>query len=144
MSFASTRFDPTVVSHPRRRAQPAPTRWSTNRSHHAHAATGSQRTSNAVATRVARRADDDLRAGYRAALATNPDLKFGQYVAATRLSANLGASHPSITREAILAGLAKGDSIGRTLQNLGLSKSDAKDAEREAEQQDKASRRHNH
>lgn len=87
---------------------------------------------------------NDLRAGYQTALATNPDLKFGQYVAATRLAANLGASHPSITREAILAGLANGDSIGRTLQNLGLSKSDAKDAEREAERQDKASKRHNH
>ena len=87
---------------------------------------------------------NDLRAGYRAALATNPNLTFGQYVAATRLAHNLGARNPAITRDAILTGLASGDSIGQTLRNLGLSKTDAKDAEREAERQDKASRRHNH
>ena len=33
---------------------------------------------------------NDLRSGYQAALLTNPGLKFGQYVAATRLAANLG------------------------------------------------------
>ena len=65
---------------------------------------------------------NDLRAGYKAALATNPNLKFGQYVAATRLAQNLGGRFPNITRAAILAGLANGDSIGKTLQNLGLSK----------------------
>ena len=37
---------------------------------------------------------NDLRAGYQAALSTNPSLKFGQYVAATRLAANLGVSGP--------------------------------------------------
>ena len=41
-------------------------------------------------------------------------------VAATRLAANLGASHPNVTRDAILAGLASGRSIGQTLQDLGL------------------------
>jgi hypothetical protein len=67
---------------------------------------------------------NDLRAGYRAALASNPNLKFGQYVAATRLAANLGARHPRVTRDAILAGLAGGQSIGRTLQSLGLGHPD--------------------
>ncbi|HEX8179960.1 MAG TPA: hypothetical protein VF525_10495 [Pyrinomonadaceae bacterium] len=85
---------------------------------------------------------NDLRAGYRAALATNPDLKFGQYVAATRLAANLGARYPNVTREAILAGLADDQSIGRTLQNLGLSSRAAKDAERQAEREIKASKAH--
>jgi hypothetical protein len=85
---------------------------------------------------------NDLRAGYRAALASNPDLKFGQYVAATRLAANLGATHPNITRDAILAGLANGRSIGQTLQDLGLGSQDAKDAERQANRQIKESRRH--
>src|SRR6266849_4621512 len=51
---------------------------------------------------------NDLRSGYQAALLTNPKLKFGQYVAATRVATNLGRTHPSITRAAILAGLAKG------------------------------------
>ncbi len=78
---------------------------------------------------------NDLRRGYQAALATNPNLKFGQYVAATRLAANLGARNPNITRNAILAGLAAGKSIGQTLQALGLSKQEAKDAEKRAERE---------
>jgi hypothetical protein len=78
---------------------------------------------------------NDLRSGYQAALATNPNLKFGQYVAATRLAANLGARNPNITRNAILAGLAAGKSIGQTLQALGLSKQEAKDAEKRAERE---------
>jgi len=83
---------------------------------------------------------NDLRAGYQAALTTNPNLTFGQYVAATRLAHNLGASNPNITRAAILAGLANGDSIGKTLQKLGLSKDAAKSAIKRADEQDKASR----
>jgi len=71
---------------------------------------------------------NDLRAGYQAALATNPDLTFGNYVAATRLGQNLGSRHPNITRDAILNGLASGRSVGRTLQDLGLSEREAKDA----------------
>lgn len=73
---------------------------------------------------------NDLRAGYQAALLTNPDLSFGNYVAATRLSQNLGTRHPNITRNAILSGLASGRSLGRTLQDLGLSERDSKDARR--------------
>ena len=85
---------------------------------------------------------NDLRDGYRAALAANPNLKFGQYVAATRLAQNLGATHPNITRDAILAGLANGRSIGQTLQDLGLGSQEAKDAERQANRQIKESKRH--
>ena len=84
---------------------------------------------------------NDLRAGYRAALATNPNLKFGQYVAATRLAQNLGRRNPNITRAAILAGLANGDSIGKTLQSLGLSKDQAKAATKQVDMQVKQSRR---
>ena len=73
---------------------------------------------------------NDLRAGYQAALLTNPDLSFGNYVAATRLSQNLGSRHPNITRNAILSGLASGRSLGRTLQDLGLSERDSKEARR--------------
>jgi hypothetical protein len=78
---------------------------------------------------------NDLRAGYQAALATNPDLKFGQYVAATRLAANLGARHPNITRGAILAGLAEGRSIGQTLHDLGLSERESKEAKKRVERE---------
>ncbi len=84
---------------------------------------------------------NDLRAGYKSALAVNPNLKFGQYVAATRLARNLGARNPNITRDAILAGLANGDSIGRTLQNLGLSKDQAKAATKRVDMQIKQSKR---
>jgi len=86
---------------------------------------------------------NDLRADYQAALAVNPDLKFGQFVAATRLARNLGDTHPDITRAAILAGLQNGDSLGRTLRNLGLGKDDANAAIRRAEREFKNSRDRN-
>ena len=73
---------------------------------------------------------NDLRAGYQAALLSNPDLSFGNFVAATRLGQNLGSRHPGITRNAILSGLASGRSMGQTLQDLGLSERESKDARR--------------
>lgn len=84
---------------------------------------------------------NDLRAGYRAALLTNPNLKFGQYVAATRLAANLGGRYPQVTTTAILAGLAHGDSIGQTLHKLGVGKDEARNAEKTTEHEIKDARR---
>ncbi|HET6851331.1 MAG TPA: hypothetical protein VFH46_03350 [Pyrinomonadaceae bacterium] len=84
---------------------------------------------------------NDLRSGYQAALATNPDLTFGNYVAATRLSQNLGSRFPNITRDAILSGLASGRSLGQTLQDLGLSEREAKDARKRADADIKAARK---
>jgi len=84
---------------------------------------------------------NNLRSGYQAALATNPNLTFGQFVAATRLGANLGRTHPNITTSAILNGLAAGKSIGRTLQDLGLGKPEAKEAQKRAEREIKDARR---
>ena len=84
---------------------------------------------------------NDLRAGYQAALTTNPNLKFGQYVAATRLAQNLGGRFPAITQSAVLAGLADGKSIGRTLQDLGLSSDQANEAKKQAEREIKRSRK---
>lgn len=84
---------------------------------------------------------NDLRTGYQAALLTNPTLTFGQYVSATRLGANLGGAHPNITRDAILLGLANGKSLGRTLQDLGLSEQEAKDAKKKAEREIKDAKR---
>jgi len=83
-----------------------------------------------------------LRSGYQAALAANPNLKFGQYVAATRLAANLGARNPNITTNAILAGLASGESIGQTLRDLGLRKQEAKNAQKRADREIKDAKRH--
>ena len=84
---------------------------------------------------------NDLRAGYQAALAVNPDLTFGNYVAATRLGQNLNPRRPNITRDAILAGLASGRSIGRTLQDLGLSEQEAKAARKRAEEEIKRAKK---
>ena len=81
-----------------------------------------------------------LRAGYQAALAANPNLTFGNYVAATRLGQNLKGRNPAITRDAILAGLANGDSIGKTLRNLGLNDDEAKAAKKRVERQIKESK----
>jgi hypothetical protein len=107
-----------------------------------------------------RRADDDLRdhprlpralhtnandqrSGYQAALATNPDLTFGNYVAATRLGRNLNSRFPNVTRDAILSGLASGRSLGQTLQDLGLNEREAKDARKRADAEIKAARKDN-
>jgi len=84
---------------------------------------------------------NDLRNGYQAALAVNPDLKFGQYVAATRLEQNLHSRFPNVTRTAILAGLASGDSLGRTLKNLGLGSREADEAKKQAEREIRQSKK---
>ena len=84
---------------------------------------------------------NDLRSGYQAALAVNPDLTFGNYVAATRLGQNLNSRFPSVTRDAILSGLASGRSLGQTLQDLGLSDREAKDARKRADTEIKAARK---
>jgi hypothetical protein len=84
---------------------------------------------------------NDLRADYEAALAANPNLTFGQFVAATRLANNHGDRHPAITRAAILDGLARGDSLGRTLRNLGMGKDDANLAIKRADAEIKKSKR---
>ena len=86
---------------------------------------------------------NDLRAGYQAALATNPELTFGNYVSATRLGQNLNRRFPNVTRDAILSGLASGRSTGQTLQDLGLSSDESKAARKQAEAEIKAARKNN-
>jgi hypothetical protein len=84
---------------------------------------------------------NSLRSGYQAALATNPNLTFGNYVAATRLGQNLGRRFPNVTRDNILAGLASGQSIGRTLQDLGLSSQESKDARKRVDEEIKQAKK---
>lgn len=84
---------------------------------------------------------NDLRDGYQAALATNPDLSFGNYVSATRLGQNLNRRFPNVTRDAILDGLASGRSLGQTLQDLGLNSDESKAARKQAEAEIKAARK---
>jgi len=82
----------------------------------------------------------DMRAAFQAALTANPDLTFGQFVAANVIADNLGGRFPSITSSAILAGLADGHSIGSTLQTLGLSKDQAKVAKTTADDEIKSAK----
>ena len=84
---------------------------------------------------------NSLRSGYKAALVNNPDLTFGNYVAATRLAQNLGRRFPNITRANILAGLASGQSLGRTLQDLGLSSQESKDARKHVDEEIKQAKK---
>lgn len=81
-----------------------------------------------------------LRSQYQTALLTNPNLKFGQFVAATRLAQNLGPRNPNITRTTILAGLASGRSLGQTLHDLGLGEREASEARKQAEREIKRTR----
>jgi hypothetical protein len=82
-----------------------------------------------------------LRASYEAALAANPDLKWGQFVAANVVADNLNARYPNITSAAILEGLASGDSLGETLERLGLGEEQAEEAEKAAKREIKESRK---
>jgi hypothetical protein len=84
---------------------------------------------------------DALRASYEAALATNPDLTWGKFVSANVVAGNLGRRFPNITSAAILEGLRTGDSLGETLQRLGLGEEQAELAEKEAKREIKASKK---
>jgi len=86
---------------------------------------------------------DQMRAAYQAALMNNPDLTYGQFVSANVVADNLHNRFPGITSSAILSGLADGDSLGKTLQNLGLSHDQAKTAQRNADDQIKAAKENN-
>jgi len=84
---------------------------------------------------------NDLRAGYESALVGNPDLTFGNYVAATRLSQNLGSRNPAITRNAILDRLASGRSLGQSLRDLGLNEREEKEARRRVDDEIKKAKK---
>ena len=89
---------------------------------------------NPQAARLLNMNANNLRQAYEAALANNPDLKFGQFVAANMLARNLGTRFPNVTTAALLDGLATGNGFGRTLKTLGLTSREAKDAERDVKQ----------
>ena len=74
-----------------------------------------------------------LQSAFERARQTNPKLSRGNFIAANVLADNLGARRPNVTTAAILSGLQNGNSIGETLQSLGLSKGDAKAARKAAD-----------
>jgi len=86
---------------------------------------------------------EDMRARYQAALLANPNLNYGNFVAANVIADNLGGRFPNVTSANILAGLANGDSIGETLRDLRLTKEQAKIAQRDAEDRINAAKRRN-
>ncbi|HEY2866632.1 MAG TPA: hypothetical protein VGJ02_06035 [Pyrinomonadaceae bacterium] len=86
---------------------------------------------------------DQMRAAYQAALMANPNLTYGQFVAANVIADNLNARFPMVTSSAILAGLANGDSIGKTLRNLGMSKEQSKTVQETADDQIKSAKQRN-
>lgn len=86
---------------------------------------------------------EEMRARYQAALLKDPDLTYGNFVAAHVIADNHNARFPSITSSAILAGLANGDSIGQTLRNLGMTKEQSKTARELADDKIKAAKRRN-
>jgi hypothetical protein len=71
----------------------------------------------------------------------NPKLSRGNFVAANVLANDLGPSHPNITTPAILSGLQNGKSVGQTLQNLGLSASEARQARQDDDREVKQAER---
>ena len=87
---------------------------------------------------------EEMRARYEAALLANPDLNYGQFVSANVVADNLGGRFPDITAAAILAGYQNGDSLGRTLRNLGMTKDQAKIAEQDAKMRIEDAKRRNH
>jgi len=83
-----------------------------------------------------------LQNAFEVARAGNPKLSRGNFIAANMLADNLGAQHPNITTRAILSGLQSGQSIGQTLQRLGLSANEAKQARKLADRQTKDGNKH--
>ena len=83
-----------------------------------------------------------LQNAFEAAREGNPRLSRGNFIAANMLADNLGARHPNITTRAILSGLQSGQSIGQTLQRLGLSANEAKQARKLADRQTKDGNKH--
>lgn len=68
---------------------------------------------------------DNLRSRFEAERALNPDLTYGQFVAAHMIARN-NRNNKNITTDGILDGLRNGDSIGRSLHRSGLSESQIK------------------
>jgi hypothetical protein len=82
-----------------------------------------------------------LRDRFLSASLDNPDLTFGQFVAAHVVADNLNSRYPKVSADNILLGLQGGTNLGLTLRNLGVSNSDARNARRTAERQIRESRR---
>lgn len=86
---------------------------------------------------------EEMRAVYQKALASNPNLTYGNFVAAHVIADNMSARFPDVTAGNILGRLANGDSLGETLRNLRLTKEQSKIAMRDAEDAINAAKKRN-
>jgi len=82
-----------------------------------------------------------LQNAFERARQADPKLSRGNFIAANVLANNLGARRRTVTTSAILAGLRSGKSMGQTLQSLGLSAAEAKQAQKDAHRQVKDAER---
>lgn len=124
-----------VAQRPTHAAAPTP-HVSNTRSHQSSRSSSSMSTPKVTSFRgIASKLNttsDALESAYKDALAANPKLTRGQFIAANVLAQNLGTKNSSITTQAILDGLKSGKSIGKTLQDLGLSQTEADKAQKDA------------
>ena len=86
---------------------------------------------------------EEMRAIYQKALVANPNLTYGNFVAANVISDNMRARFPNVTASNILDGLANGDSLGQTLRNLRLTKEQSNIAMRDADDKINAAKKRN-
>ncbi|CAN5695064.1 hypothetical protein BH24ACI3_BH24ACI3_09410 [soil metagenome] len=84
---------------------------------------------------------EEMRDRYLSAAALNPDLKFGQFVAAHVVASNLSARYPNVSAPAILSGLSSGNNLGQTLRMLGVGENDVREAPKTASRQIRESRK---
>ena len=122
---------PTPPPHPAPAPQAAPQATQHPMAPTAPGAQGEPQSFTGVAKRLGTTADA-LDAAYQAALADNPKLTRGQFIAANILAKNLGTKYPGVTTDAILTGLKSGTSIGKTLEAAGVPADEAQTAEAQA------------
>ena len=63
-------------------------------------------------------------AWYKTERVLNPDLTYGQFVAANMIARKHGSRYPLLTTEGILTGLRNGGNLGQTVKNLGFGDKD--------------------
>lgn len=69
---------------------------------------------------------ESARAWYETERALNPDLTYGQFVAANMIARKHGSRNSLLTTERILTGLRNGGNLGQSVKNLGFRDKDYK------------------
>jgi hypothetical protein len=69
---------------------------------------------------------ESVRDWYEREKQLNPDLTYGNFVAANMIARNHGSRYPNLTTEAILRRMRDGESLGQAMKNLGVNDRDIK------------------